>query len=64
MLLKVDDQMVILLKSLQIKLDGTRVELECEMRCEAYLCFFVESINDFEIFGTKRETDITRILAK
>ena len=46
------------------KLDGTRVELGCEMRCEAYLCFFVESINDFEIFHTKCEKDITRILAK
>ena len=46
------------------KLDGTRVELGCEMRCEAYLCFIDESIDDFEIFHTKCEKDITRILAK
>ena len=38
------------MKELRTKLDGTRVELGCEMRCEAYLCFIGESINDFESF--------------
>ena len=46
------------------KLDGTRVELGCEMRCEAYLRFFVESINDLGIFCANREANITRILVK
>ena len=59
-----DTKLDIELRMSSNELDGTRVELGCEMRCEAYLCFSVESINDFEILYTKREKDITRILAK